>query len=242
MSPDPPAIIERLRVALRGPLPGHDGFLARAGYKRADIETALRDDPSPRQSAVLILLYPSVAVALREGDPPLPDQAPTPSTPQPLNHSTSSLHTLLMLRPTYAGVHSGQVSFPGGRKEAGDADHWATALREFTEETGIALDRIDRLGELSRLYIPPSRSLVTPCVAFASSPGTASPDPKEVAALMELPIDALLVDDAIRHREQFIAVAGRPVTVPYFDLVGHAVWGATAMMLWELRELLRKAG
>lgn len=208
------AIIEHLCAALRGPLPGHDGFLEQAGYKRADIEAALRNDPSPKHSAVLILLFPRGA----------------------------DLHTLLMLRPTYAGVHSGQVSFPGGRREEGDGDHWDTALREFTEETGIALHDIDRLGELSPLYIPPSRSLVKPCVAFTSVLATASPDPIEVAALMELPLDALLADDVIRHREQHIAVVNKPVIVPYFDLLGHAIWGATAMMLWELRELLAHDG
>ena len=149
------------------------------------------------------------------------------------------LHTLLMLRPDYAGVHSGQVSFPGGRCEPTDADHWATALREFKEETGIVLDRPEALGNLSKLYIPPSRSLVYPCVAFAQEIGQATPDPREVVELFEVPVDAIMGPDVVKHREQFIAVANRPVMVPYFDLGGKVVWGATAMMLWELRETMR---
>jgi 8-oxo-dGTP pyrophosphatase MutT (NUDIX family) len=203
--------LERLRAALRGPLPGHDGFLRQAGYKRADIEASLRNDPAPRESAVLVLLFPR----------------------------DEELHTLLMLRPSYEGVHSGQVSFPGGKREEGDADAWATALREFREETGIALEDHEPLGQLSRVYIPPSRMLVTPCVAYAATVGPASPDPNEVDALFDAPLTFLLADDAIRYREQYIHIAGRSTTVPYFELGGHVVWGATAMMLWELRELLR---
>ena len=80
--------------------------------------------------------------------------------------------------------------------------------------------------------------MVHPCVAFTSVLGEASPDPREVAALIEIPLDALTADDAIKHREQFIHVAAGKVMVPYFDLAGHVVWGATAMMLWELRELI----
>lgn len=204
-------MIDRLRAAMRGPLPGHDGFLEKAGYKRTELERSLRDDPTPRESAVLVLLFPREAV----------------------------LHTLLMVRPSYEGVHSGQVSFPGGKREEGDADAWATALREFHEETGIVLEGHEPLGQLSRVYIPPSRMLVTPCVAYAQHVGPASPDPSEVDVLFDAPLDALLGDDAIKHREQYIHIAGRNTTVPYFDLDGRVVWGATAMMLWELRELLR---
>lgn len=203
--------IDRLRDALRGALPGHDGFLEKAGYKRSELEAAFRKDAAPRESAVLLLLFP------RDG----------------------KLRTLLMVRPDYEGVHSGQVSFPGGKKDEGDADHWATALREFGEETGMELLRIDRLGTLSDIYIPPSRMLVTPCVAFVPEIGDAAPDPHEVSELFDVPIDDLLPDDAVKHREQYIHIAGRRTTVPYFDLAGRVVWGATAMMLWELRELMR---
>ena len=210
MNPDSSATIAGLREALRGPLPGHDGFLAKAGYKRAELEASLRNDQQPRESAVLIMIHPVDGV----------------------------LHTLLMLRPEYNGVHGGQVSFPGGRREPVDTDLWATAMREFGEETGIALGRVERIGELSKVYIPPSRSLVSPFLAFAEELGPAAPDPREVAELIHAPLNGLLQDDAVKHREQYIHIAGRSTTVPYFDLQGHVVWGATAMMLWELRELL----
>lgn len=203
--------IHALRDALRAALPGHDGFLAQAGYERAQLEASLKKDGAPRESAVLMLLYPR----------------PT------------GLHTLLMLRPRYEGVHGGQVSFPGGRREQHDVDLWQTALREFREETGLSTEGMERVGALSQVYIPPSRSLVSPFVGYMGSPGTPSPDPREVQELIEAPLDELLKDDVIRHRDQFIHIAGRVTRVPYFDLSGHVVWGATAMMLWELREVLR---
>ncbi len=205
-------VAHRLHTRLEGPLPGHDGFLELSGYKRPDLEAAQRQDPPPRESAVLALLYAK-------------DEVP---------------HMLLMLRPTYDGVHSGQVSFPGGKKEAGDTDLRATALREFAEETGAAVDGIEVISALTPVYIPPSRSLVTPFVAMANALGSVNPDPREVARLIEAPLELLLRDNILKRREQHIAIMGRTVEIPYFDVLGEAVWGATAMMLAELRELLRE--
>ncbi len=201
----------RLRRVMGGPLPGHDAFLELSGYKRPDLEAARRADPPPRESAVLVLIYPKEGLA----------------------------HTVLMLRPAYDGVHSGQVSFPGGRMEPGDWDLRATALREFAEETGARADA-ELLGALTPVYIPPSRSLVTPYVAVVDSLGAFDPDPREVAELIEAPLSLLLSDGILKRRQQHIAILGRTVEVPYFDVRGHVVWGATAMMIAELRELLLK--
>ncbi len=212
MSPADARMLEDLRTALRGELPGHDAFLHLSGYKRHDLEDALRQNPAPRESAVLALIYP------REG----------------------RLHTLLMRRPEYDGVHSGQVAFPGGRREEQDRDLRDTALREFQEETGASTARFDVLGPLSRVYIPPSRSLVTPFVAAAPALPPTAPDPREVAALIEAPLEELLRPDVVQVRRQYIQVLGREAEIPYFDLQGQVVWGATAMMLAELRELLHR--
>ncbi|MBK8949907.1 MAG: CoA pyrophosphatase [Flavobacteriales bacterium] len=140
---------ERLATALRGPLPGHAAFLSRSGYSRADLDSAQRADTAPRESAVLALLYPAM------GEP----------------------HLLLMRRPEYAGVHSGQVSFPGGRREPQDADLQATALREFHEEIGATPKDLRVLGALSQVYIPPSRSLVTPLRGPCMGAGPHPPRP-----------------------------------------------------------------
>lgn len=131
-------LIERIRRRLGNGLPGHDDFRELSGYQRPDIEMVKRQLPAPKESGVLALLYPV-------GD---------------------TLHTMLMLRPAYDGVHSGQVGFPGGHREPEDADIIATALREFQEETGATSGHFDVLGALTPIYIPPSRSLVTPVLAF----------------------------------------------------------------------------
>ncbi len=206
-----PAVIEQLRGALQRPLPGHDGFLELSGYKRMDIERARQQDPPPRESAVLAMLFP------KQGE----------------------LHCLLMVRPEYDGVHSGQVAFPGGKREGSDTSLMHTALREFAEETGADTTGVDVLGALSPVYIPPSRMLVTPYVGFAENIGPWRPDPKEVARLIEAPVALLLQDDILKRREQYIQILGRSVEIPYFDVDGEVVWGATALMIAELRELLR---
>lgn len=203
-------MVERLRARFAEPLPGHDTFLALGGYQRSDLEQALRTAPPPRHSAVLALLYPK----------------------------ETAMHLLLMVRPTYEGVHSGQVSFPGGKQEPTDRDLSHTALREFGEETGGATDGIELLGKLSSVYIPPSRMLVTPFVGYAQHMGPWNPDSKEVARLLEVPLELLLVKEVLKRREQYIPLMGGMVEVPYFDVEGEVVWGATAMMIAELRELL----
>ncbi|MBL7955909.1 MAG: CoA pyrophosphatase [Flavobacteriales bacterium] len=203
-------VVARLQRRLSGPLPGHDAFLELSGYKRPDLERARQLDPPPRESAVLALIYPKDSV----------------------------LHLLLMVRPTYDGVHSGQVSFPGGKREPNDVDLAQTALREFGEETGADPRQVNVLGELSNVYIPPSRMLVTPYVGFAERIGPWQPDTKEVARLLEVPMEHVMRNDILKRREQFIQIMGRSVEIPYFDLAGEVVWGATAMMIAELRELL----
>ncbi len=202
--------IELVRRAMQGALPGHDDFLTLSGYQRPDLEWAMSQRPPPRESAVLALFYPKHDV----------------------------LYTLLMLRPTYIGVHSGQVSFPGGKREPEDRSLEHTALREFVEETGAADTPIEVLGTLSQVYIPPSRTLVTPFVGIASKLGTLSPDPHEVERLIEAPVELLLGADVIKRRQQLVHGTELPVDIPYFDVEGHVVWGATALMIAELRELL----
>lgn len=204
--------VGRLKQAMATGLPGHDAFLELSGYKRPDLEAARAQDPPPRESAVLVLIYPKAEEA----------------------------HTLLMLRPTYDGVHSGQVAFPGGRMEPGDPSLLATAHREFTEETGAVPPAPALIGALSPVYIPPSRSLVTPFLVASGNPGAFDPDPREVAELIEVPLEVLMNDEVIQRRDQYIGIMGRTVEIPYFDIAGKVVWGATAMMLAELRELLQR--
>lgn len=185
-----------------------------SGYQRPDLAEVLQRVPPPRESAVLVLFHP------RNGE----------------------VHTLLMLRPTYDGVHSGQVAFPGGKREPQDVDLRATALREFAEETGGDSSGFAVLGELTRVFIPPSNALVTPVVAWADTLGALQPDPHEVEQLIDVPLSELLRADLMRRQRLFIKALGREAEVPYWDIQGQVVWGATAMMIMELRELLGGLG
>ncbi len=203
-------MIQRLRGRLKHPLPGHDDFRELSGYERPDLEWVRRQQPPPKESGVLVLLYPE----------------------------RGELHTMLMLRPAYEGVHSGQVGFPGGHREPEDVDITATALREFREETGADNSGFIVLGKLTPVYIPPSRALVTPVLALAEELGPLRPDPREVAALIPIAVSHLLRDDILKRTRVFISMLGREVEAPYWDVNGHVVWGATALMIAELRKLL----
>ncbi len=203
------AAIERME---HRPLPGHGDFLELSGYQRPDLPLVRLRDPAPKESAVLVLLYPQAG----------------------------SMHTLLMLRPTYPGVHSGQVGFPGGHREAFDADLRATALREFGEEIGAYTGHVRVIREMTPIYIPPSHSVVTPVLAYAPELGPTAPDPREVADLIPTAIEHLLREDILKHTRMFVKAVGRELEVPYWDVDGHVVWGATALMIAELRALFHE--
>jgi 8-oxo-dGTP pyrophosphatase MutT (NUDIX family) len=204
-----PTDLATLRERLSGPLPGHDAIMVMSGYQRPDLARVMAQEPPPRRSAVLVLLHPV----------------------------EKALHTLLMLRPAYDGVHSGQVGFPGGHHEPDDADDAATALREFGEETGADVEGFTILRTMTPVYIPPSRALVTPVLAYATALGPLRPDPREVASLIHTPVAHLLRDDILKRTRMHVRAAGRELDVPYWDVQGHVVWGATALMIAELRSM-----
>ena len=149
-------------------LPGEEAQYRMARATRMKAGEAHLHYPDARLSAVLILFYP-------------------------LN---DSIYTVLIQRPTYDGVHSGQVAFPGGKKEPGDVDLIATALREAHEEVGIDPANVEVLGPLTQLYIPPSNFLVTPVVGVSLQQPKLVSDQHEVQEIMETNI-ALLVDDSL---------------------------------------------
>lgn len=199
-----------LRSVLQRPLPGHGAFLELSGYPRPSIDAALHMQPSLRESAVLILIHPVQGVD----------------------------HTLLMRRPVYKGVHSGQISFPGGKREVADATLIDTALREFSEETGAPTEGFEIVGQLTRIPIPPSRSLVTPIVAWSPSLGNLDPDMREVAKLLDVPFSELLRNDNLLRKSFPMGLDGAERMAAYWNVQGEVVWGATAMMIAELRTAL----
>lgn len=138
----------------------------------------------------------------------------------------------LIRRTEDGGVHSGQVALPGGTYEEQDGDIVRTALRETTEEIGVAEEAVEVLGRLSDLYIPPSNYLVSPVVGRVRGLPRFRPDPREVAHIIEASLVELLDPGRIKLTERY------GFTVPYFDVQDEVVWGATAMMLSEFCAVL----
>jgi len=148
------------------------------------------------------------------------------------------LHLVLTKRRDDLQSHAGQVSFPGGRHEPPESLS-ETALRETHEEVGVNPTSLTLIGELTPLYIFPSDFEVHPFVAWHANgarPGF-TPNSNEVAQIIETPL-ARFFDPAVRMEETW-TIRGYRLQVPFFDIQGHKVWGATAMMLSEFLERLR---
>ncbi len=199
--------LRQLRHDLAGPLPGRAAQYRMAPQLRGSAESYDTPRADARQGGVLALFYP-------QGD---------------------RLHLPLILRPTYVGVHSGQVGFPGGGFDPLDSDLTATALREAYEEVGVHPSEVTVLGHLTPLYVFASNYLVLPSVAWIDYRPDFRPDPYEVAQLIEAPLLDLL-DETNRRSEQW-TLRGSISEVPFFAIQGQTIWGATAMMLSELLAL-----
>lgn len=144
---------------------------------------------------------------------------------------------LLTVRASYNGTHSAQVSFPGGKTEPGDNHLSVTALRETYEEVGIAQENIQLIRELTDVYIPPSNFLVTPFIGALDNPPKFEVN-HEVAKLVEVLYTDLLNDELIQFKTSE-KIAGIKTKIPYFNFNGEVVWGATAMIISEIRELFK---
>jgi len=147
------------------------------------------------------------------------------------------LHLVLTKRTPSVLFHQGQISFPGGRQDRGESLE-QTALREAREELMIEPAKIKILGELTPLYIPPSNYCIYPIVAAIDQRPEFQPSSHEVAEIIEVPLDQLL-DDTNISREVW-TIKGIKADVPFYLFKGHKIWGATAMVLAELVELLKR--
>lgn len=165
-----------------------------------------------KQAAVLALFYPNQ------------------------DHET---HLILILRKTYKGVHSAQVGFPGGKLEDYDLDLEVTALRETHEEVGVPRDAVEVLKRMTPMYIPPSNFTVHPFFGVTQQTPKFIKQDEEVEDLIEVPLSHFL-DESTVFQTTVPTSYDLRVEVPAFKLNNHVVWGATAMMLSEVKDLLKK--
>ena len=202
--------INKLKTDLQNPLPGVEVQFEMAHIKREKISEQSPDYKDYRPSAVLILLYPNV------------------------EQETS---ILLIERMTYDGHHSGQIALPGGKAEESDKNLEATAIREFFEETGSDITP-NVIGKLTPVYIPVSKFMVQPFVAYVNQKPNFMASAHEVNELIEWQISDLLNPGIIKETT-IEPTPGYKIETPYFDVQGKVLWGATAMMLNELKWVLK---
>ncbi len=145
----------------------------------------------------------------------------------------------LIQRPKYEGIHSGQMALPGGKSELDDRDLRHTALRETEEEIGVNSAKIEVFGELSSFYVVASNFQVLPVLGFMDHKPDFIPDNREVDQVVLAQTDHIISNEALK-RKNVEAANGFHLDSPYFDVNGKVVWGATAMMLSELVEIMKK--
>ncbi len=154
-------------------------------------------------------------------------------------NNNQETHLVLILRKTYKGVHSAQIGFPGGKLEPQDASIEAAAIRETFEEVGVPSKSIKVLRALSEVYIPPSNFYVYPFIAISKETPQFIKQDDEVEAIIEVALIHFL-DDASIITQKVKTPYSIEVEVPAFKLNSHVVWGATAMMLSEIKDLLKQ--
>lgn len=198
------------------PLPGEASHLKMApNFRLKEMRRMRSEQIRPKKAGVMALFYPD---------------------------SYNDTHLLFILRKSHPkDVHSNQIGFPGGKAEKQDMDLMATALRETWEEVGVSPEKIEVIKECSEIYIPPSNFEVQPFMGLYRNRKLEPfvPQKSEVAALIEVRLSALL-DDANLFTETLTTSYAENVSVPAFKLNGYTVWGATGMMLNEIRTLLQE--
>ena len=205
--------IQQLKHELGKPLPGKEAQLQMSSMRRIRELMDVSATNNAVLSSVLILLFPS--------------------------DNKQELQIVFIQRPDYDGIHGGQISLPGGKHEDSDDSMVITALRESKEEIGIIPADVTIIGQLSDLYIPPSNYLVMPFVGYTLNRPDFKPDPQEVAAIVQVNIDDLKNDHFLKWKNILIR-SGISIYAPCFEIEGHTIWGATAMIVNEFKAILRK--
>jgi len=194
-------------------LPGEAAQFKMAPMERlAGLKRIAIEKKTVRKAGVLVLFYPSEA---------------------------KQTMLALILRKTYKGVHSAQIGFPGGKYEQEDTSLKETALRETEEEIGVIRNTVSVLKKLTEVYIPPSNFFVQPYLGITKNTPNFILQEEEVEMLIEVPLIHFM-DDTIKTSQNLTTSYAKNIEVPAFLLNNHLVWGATAMMLSEVREMLKE--
>jgi len=149
-------------------------------------------------------------------------------------------HVIIIQRADVKGdKHGGQLGFPGGKYEEEDGDMLTCALREVEEEIGLPIDYIDVVGALSPLYVFASNFLVSPFVGYVSEKPKLIPQEEEVGDILHVPFSKLW-DTTYKMRKDITVHETILKDVPYYDISGKVLWGATAIMMSELEVLVKE--
>lgn len=202
--------IDALTSRVQSSLPGVEAQLKMAPEHRKTAEELLAETSDYKIAAVLALLFPDQ----RDGRPRI----------------------VLMERAGGAGIHANQISFPGGKMEPGETLK-DTALRESFEELGILPDQVQLIGPLTTLYIPPSKFYVHPFMGYLHHPPEFNINASEVKKVITPALETFLDPDN-RKSGLFRSGSGKVVDAPYYQMEELIIWGATAMMMSEIVELV----
>ncbi|MFT6865673.1 MAG: 8-oxo-dGTP pyrophosphatase MutT (NUDIX family) [Cyclobacteriaceae bacterium] len=203
--------ISMLENRLKKPLPGAGAHMKMKPILPSGINFRSTDSTNARKGGVLILFY----------------------------QKDNQWYFPLIQRPMYDGIHSGQVAFPGGGMEESDSDQYETALRESFEEIGIEQHKVQIVGALSEFFVAVSNYMVLPVIGVYPEIPHFIPDPREVDEVIEVPLNQLL-DRGLLKEKEITAASGYRLWSPYFELENRVVWGATAMMLSELVDIINE--
>ena len=154
-------------------------------------------------------------------------------------HEDNLLKMIVIRRSVYVGIHSGQIAFPGGRYEEEDGEVRVTALREIQEEIGIPEDKIEIIGRLTDIYVPPSNFLISVFVGYLAEKPVYKIDEREVDEVIEIPFSDFFKPDVIKWKNFYVNSIKAVSNAPYFDVTNAEIWGASAMVISELLDIIQ---
>ena len=204
-------LIKRIKQRLQEPLPGTSAHVKLAPYRKSTLNTDF-SKYNPKLASILLMLY----------------------------QIDNCIKFVLIQRPNYSGTHGGQISFPGGKNENKETLK-DTAFRETYEEIGIEAEKIQVLGTLSKVYVPPSNYLITPFIGYIDIIPKFNPDPKEVTKILEIDLNELMKEKVIKEKNIIVGANtdnSMEIKIPYLDLHYNVVWGATGVILSEFRDMI----